>query len=91
VAGRYQVLDFTWDELGMSDFGPANQDIAAMAKNRQRGVDVPTDRPLSESEFEAAMHKMSLEWTSLPYSPYGRPTKSLEERRARYCDAAGGC
>ncbi|WP_394840946.1 glycoside hydrolase family 104 protein [Pendulispora brunnea] len=91
AAGRYQFLDFTWDELGKSDFGPANQDIAAIEKIRQRGVDLPTDRPLSESEFEAAMHKLSLEWASLPYSPYGQPTKTLQETRARYCDAAGGC
>ncbi|WP_394830269.1 glycoside hydrolase family 104 protein [Pendulispora rubella] len=91
AAGRYQFLDFTWDELGKSDFGPANQDIAAIEKIRQRGVDLPTDRPLTDAEFESAMHKLSLEWASLPYSPYGQPTKTLEETRARYCDAAGGC
>ena len=89
ASGRYQFLDFTWDGLGKSDFGPRNQDIAAMELVRRRGVTIPQDRPLDEEEFEAAMHKLSYEWASLPFSPYGQPTKSLEDTRAHYCAFAG--
>lgn len=89
ASGRYQFLDFTWDGLGKSDFGPRNQDIAAMELVRRRGVTIPQDRPLDEEEFEAAMHKLSYEWASLPFSPYGQPVKTLEDTRAHYCAFAG--
>ncbi|WP_394829594.1 glycoside hydrolase family 104 protein [Pendulispora albinea] len=89
AAGRYQFLNKTWAGLGKSDFGPANQDIAAIELIKRRGVDLPTDRALSDSEFEDAMRKLSPEWASLPYATYGQPTKSLTETRARYCAAAG--
>ncbi|MBS2015296.1 MAG: glycoside hydrolase family 104 protein [Deltaproteobacteria bacterium] len=89
AAGRYQFLDFTWAGLGKSDFGPRNQDIAAMDLVRRRGVTLPQDRPLDEEEFDAAMRKLSYEWASLPYSPYGQPTKTLDDTRAHYCAFAG--
>jgi len=89
AAGRYQFLDFTWDGLGKSDFGPRNQDIAAMDLVRRRGVTIPQDRPLDEEEFEAAMRKLGYEWASLPFSPYGQPVKTLEDTRAHYCAFAG--
>jgi lysozyme len=89
AAGAYQFLERTWDEvaaaLELPDFSPASQDIAAVYLIRRRGAlaDVRAGR------FEAAVAKCAREWASLPGSPYGQPTKSLDQARNVYA-AAGG-
>ena len=55
----------------------------------RRGVVLPTNRALNATEFSNTMKKISKEWTSLPFSPYGQPTKSLAQTRAKYCSFAG--
>jgi muramidase (phage lysozyme) len=77
AAGAYQFLRGTWDEcaaaLGLSDFGPVSQDIAAVYLIRRRGAldDVLAGR------VREAIAKCNKEWASLPGSPYGQPTKTL--------------
>jgi muramidase (phage lysozyme) len=89
AAGRYQFLTSTWNGLGYSSFSPKNQDLGAMKLVARRGVTLPTSRALTATEFTNAMKKLSYEWASLPYSPYGQPRKSLSQTRAKYCAKAG--
>lgn len=89
AAGRYQFLSSTWKGLGYGSFSPKNQDLGAMKLIERRGVTLPTSRPLTATEFTNAMKKLSYEWASLPYSPYGQPRKSLSATRAKYCVGAG--
>jgi muramidase (phage lysozyme) len=89
AAGAYQFLRGTWDEtakkLGLRDFSPASQDLAALARIKARGAlgDVLAGR------FDAAMSRVNREWASMPGSTYGQPTISAATARAQYL-AAGG-
>lgn len=85
AAGRYQFLDTSWDELGMTDFTPHSQDIAAVRKMQLRGM----IKPLLNGNVIAAVHKGAPEWASLPkasggsnYS--GQSAHSLSAILARY-------
>jgi muramidase (phage lysozyme) len=84
AAGAYQFLSSTWDEtsriMGLQDFSPASQDIAAVGRIAIRGAlaDVLAGR------FESAVRKTAKEWASLPFSPYGQPTQSLAAARSFY-------
>lgn len=89
AAGRYQFLTKTWATMDADDFGPKAQDRAAMELIERRGVSLPEGRPLGATDFTNAMKKMSYEWASLPYSPYGQPRRSLTQTRAKYCERAG--
>jgi len=89
AAGRYQFLSKTWSGLGYASFSPKNQDLGALRLIANRGVTLPTSRALTATEFSNAMRKMSGEWASLPFSPYGQPTKSLSSVRGKYCKLAG--
>jgi muramidase (phage lysozyme) len=87
AAGAYQFLERTWDgltaNLGKSvlvDFGPRSQDIAAVALIAGRRALTP----LVDGDLAAAVKKCALEWASLPGSPYGQPTKSMDTVRAVY-------
>lgn len=85
AAGAYQILARTWDGLGLPDFSPANQDIAAVKLIKRRGAlaDVIAGR------IEAAIQKCNKEWASLPGSPYGQPTLSLSRAVATYARWGG--
>jgi len=89
AAGAYQFLERTWDGLdakyNFPDFSPATQDFAAVALILGRGAldDVLAGR------FEQAVRKCNKEWASLPWSPYGQPTRTIEQARAVY-EAYGG-
>lgn len=89
AAGRYQFLNTTWAGLQLPDFTPKNQDLGAMKLVVRRRVTLPVDRALTATEFSNAMKKLSYEWASLPFSPYGQPTKTLAKTRAKYCSFAG--
>lgn len=90
AAGAYQIVESTWDPIarqyGLNDFGPTNQDIAAVALIHRRGAleDVIAGR------FDEAVRKCNREWASLPGSPYGQPTRSLADARKTYREY-GGC
>jgi len=89
AAGAYQFLSGTWDELqakyGFADFSPTSQDLGAVGLLARRGAldDICAGR------FESAVAKCSKEWASLPGSPYGQPTLSMEKAKKAY-DLAGG-
>lgn len=89
AAGAYQFLARVWDEtraaMNLPDFSPASQDLAALGRIAARGAlpDVLAGR------FEAAISKLNREWASLPGSPYGQGTISMETARTVFL-AAGG-
>lgn len=89
AAGAYQFLTRTWDGLvrqwGFKDFSPHSQDLGAIALilGRKALDDVIAGR------FDAAVRKCNKEWASLPGSPYGQPTTTLEKARQVYQDAGG--
>lgn len=82
AAGAYQFLSTTWDEvqkqLGLSDFSPKNQDIAALRLIERRGALEPF---LKGAKFGDVMNRLAPEWASLPTSQgrsfYGQPVKKL--------------
>lgn len=89
AAGRYQFLARTWDglkaKLGLTDFGPANQDAAAIELIRERGAlnDVKAGR------FVTAVNKCAPVWASLPGAGYNQPERKLSTLVSVYT-AAGG-
>jgi muramidase (phage lysozyme) len=89
AAGAYQFIISTWDEtkriMGLTDFSPATQDLAAVGRIMARGAldDVKAGR------FEIALKKVAKEWASLPGSPYGQPTISLATAKAVYLAYSG--
>lgn len=89
AAGAYQFLSSTWDEtarlMGLADFSPGNQDLAAVGRIAARGAlnDVLTGR------FDAAVRKCAWEWASLPASPYGQPVITWERARSVFASAGG--
>jgi len=84
AAGAYQFLASTWDEtrkkMGLKDFSPASQDLAALGRIAARGAldDVIAGR------FEAAIKKINKEWASLPLSPYGQPVQTMQGAKTVY-------
>lgn len=89
AAGAYQFLKRTWDEvaeaLGLPDFSPLMQDTAAVYLIRRRGALAD----VLAGNIKAAISKCGKEWASLPGSPYGQPTRTLEQALATY-KAYGG-
>jgi muramidase (phage lysozyme)/murein DD-endopeptidase MepM/ murein hydrolase activator NlpD len=86
AAGAYQFLSPTWDsaarDLGLKDFSPASQDLAALHLIRRRGVD--PDKPLTRE----ALAKLAPEWASLPTmqgkSYYGQPVMAADKLLSYY-------
>lgn len=89
AAGRYQFLARTWDslktKLGLQDFGPTSQDIAALELVRQRGAlgDVKAGR------ITAAIGKCAPVWASLPGAGYAQPERKQADLIAAYQSAGG--
>lgn len=89
AAGAYQFIAPTWDEMAakykLPDFSPHSQDLAAIGLIIRRGAidDVVAGR------IEEAIKKCRLEWASLPGSPYGQRTESLQRVLDEYV-AYGG-
>lgn len=98
AAGAYQFLPGTWQSqasrLGLKGFGPAEQDIAALALARNRLMDIgglETVRKEGLSQRVAAA--LAPEWASFPTesgrSYYGQPVKSLSALQKYYGSAPG--
>lgn len=74
--GAYQFLKPTWDDvsgkLGLPDFSPRSQDLAALELIRRNGSleDVLAGR------FDAAVKRDGKTWASLPSSPYAQPKRA---------------
>lgn len=89
AAGAYQFLTRTWNEcvqaLNLKDFSPASQDLAAVFLIRRRGAldDVVAGR------LDEAVAKCNREWASLPGSPYGQPTRTMQQALAVYRQYGG--
>ena len=74
AAGRYQFLGSTWDnlakQLGLKDFSPANQDIAAWTLAKQaygRNTGRELERDLNDpAQLGRIASALSGTWTSLP-------------------------
>lgn len=80
AAGAYQFLYDSWHDTiefaGLPDFMSAeNQDQAALARIDWRGALGDVD----SGNINAAINKLALEWASFPGSPYGQPTRDLDE------------
>jgi muramidase (phage lysozyme) len=92
AAGAYQFMPGTWGgvskKLGLRDFGPQAQDLAAIQLMRSRGVD-PATAPITP----ANVAKLAPEWASLPTlrggSYYGQPSKSFSTL-ANFVKKSGG-
>lgn len=84
AAGAFQFLSRTWDEckvaLGLTDFTPVSQLRAAVYLiQRRKALD-----DVLEGRIEDAIRKTNREWASLPGSPYGQPTRTLEQALDTY-------
>lgn len=82
AAGAYQFLYTTWLEerakLGLKDFSPQSQDLAAVSRFKYRGV----YNLVKSGRILEALDKLSYEWASLPASNgqgrYGQPIRSVQ-------------
>lgn len=87
ASGRYGFLSSTWDEqakkLGLKDFGPYSQDLAAINLLKEKGI-LPH---VLSGEWDQAIQKAGPVWASLPSSPYPQPRRSREFVMARLNNA----
>lgn len=78
AAGKYQFLGKTWTglegKLGLKDFSPTSQDVAAVELLRESGAlgDVIS------GNFGQAIQKTGKVWASLPSSPYNQNKRSWQ-------------
>ena len=76
AAGRYQFLSNTWNgvakKLGLPDFGPHSQDLAALALIDERGA----FNDLVSGRLESAQNKLGRVWAALPSSTYRQPKRT---------------
>ena len=78
-------MSYTWDEIKvltnprLKSFSPFYQDIAGvyLLQNR-RGVK-NHHILLNKTLFAKALYKIRHEWASMPDSPYGQPTHTVNE------------
>lgn len=79
AAGRYQFIFSTWIEikgrLGLADFSPANQDIAAVDLIAQRGQ----LSNLLAGNIEGVLRGLGCAWASLPFSGCHQREKTLDQ------------
>lgn len=87
AAGRYQFLAGTWSEiqraLGLTDFGPLNQDIGAVYLIDKRG---DLDKLLA-GDFQGMMRGLGCLWAALPYSSCGQRERGTVETMNYYRSA----
>ena len=92
AAGAYQFLPPTWNRvarrLGLRDFGPRNQDMAALYLVERRGALATLDR---DGLNGRVLERLAPEWASLPNrrgaSAYGQPVKSAQELQQFYASS----
>lgn len=76
AAGAYQFLKPTWDDvsskLGLKDFSPRSQDIAALELINRAGA----LQDVLKGDTSTAFSKLGGTWASLPASPYAQPKRS---------------
>lgn len=75
AAGRYQIMQKTYDSLKMKDFRPITQDMAAIQLLKQcKAYDFAL-----QGDWLNAISKSCKTWASLPGSPYGQPVRSIKD------------
>lgn len=76
AAGRYQFLGSTYknlsNKLGLKDFSPVSQDVAAIELLRETGA----LQDIVKGDFTSAIKKTNRTWASLPDSPHNQRTVS---------------
>ena len=84
AAGAFQITQTTWDgaqrKLGLPDFSPASQEIAAVCLIDE--CDALDD--IESGRIEDFLRKCSPVWASLPYSTVGQPTRALSDTLMMY-------
>lgn len=79
AAGRYQFKISSWDEqadrLGLTDFSPESQDLAAIGLMMYKPKALEA---LKKGDFASALKAYGPYWASLPSSPYAQPRRSQE-------------
>jgi muramidase (phage lysozyme) len=89
AAGAYQITKSTWlwlkPLLGLNDFSPANQDLAAIELIDIEGA---LDDVIA-GDIVTAMDKVKNVWASIPGSFYGQPTATQQQWLAWYQNAGG--
>lgn len=87
AAGRYQFERGTWDgaqrALGLPDFSPHSQDLAALYLIDERGQ---LDKLLS-GDVAGVLHGLGCLWAALPYSGCGQGQRSYDDT-IRYYNGA---
>ena len=91
AAGAYQILASSWDDYRAKtgagkEFTPEAQDAYAVwaIRDKRKALD-----DVEAGRLDEAIAKCAKEWASLPGSPYGQPTRTLDYCRGVY-RAAGG-
>lgn len=93
AAGAYQFMPPTWESqakaLGLSDFGPQSQDLAAVRLMRNRLMPIGGLSVLEKEGFSPRVSAaLAPEWASLPtekgQSYYGQPVKKLSDLQKVY-------
>ena len=85
AAGRYQFLYSTWEglrtKLGLSDFGPVNQDRGAIELLREHGAiqHILNGSLIRATEIAAAIGDAAPVWASLPGAGYGQPEHDIDD------------
>ncbi|QDI18342.1 lysozyme [Serratia marcescens] len=84
AAGRYQFTQKSWDEaaaaLGLTDFSPDSQDMAALYLIQRAGQ---LDNVVN-GNFEGATAGLGGVWASLPSSTYAQPKHSYDAMQGFY-------
>lgn len=97
AAGAYQFLPGSWQShqkaLGLGDFSPANQDLAALRAARNRLMPIGGLSVLQKEGFSPRVSAaLAPEWASFPTesgrSYYGQPVKSLSKLQEVYGSVA---
>ena len=89
AAGAYQFIYPTWKDLksklGLKDFSPWSQDLAATELLRKNGALAL----IEAGKLSEAIPKVRKIWASLPNSGYGQPTKNYLTLENIYKQAGG--
>jgi tape measure domain-containing protein len=84
AAGRYQIMQATWDEekakLGLQDFSPTSQDLVAISRIMMRGA---LDEVL-KGDVVGALFAARQEWAAFPGAGYGQRERSKESLTRKY-------
>lgn len=87
-AGKYQFLEKTWDKIapriGIKNFTPESQDIAAVALIAERNGLSPLLAIKNRNDFARALFKINTIWAALPGAPYGQTTTTVPQLEAIY-------